>query len=241
MGLYRLDQTATLLTDGRVLIAGGQDGLAAFNSTEIYEPTQDRWVVAAPMATGRFGHMATLLANGAVLVAGGIGRGPAAQYSPIISLTGAEIYDPRVSRWSTIASTAEVEGHVRRTATLLRNGMVLVVGATGRSRPELYDPARDAWSSTGPSMDRYQHTATRLPDGRVLIAGGYGIQSLDSVLVYDPNGVAPLPRQPLIRRVIAAVLLSVLLLVAGTALSIPAVRQRVKSWRLHGKPEEWIT
>ncbi len=225
MAVYRLDQTATLLTDGRVLIAGGQD-VAAFNSTETYDPTQNRWAAAAPMATGQYEHSATLLANGDVLVVGNADKHP---NSPTIALTSCEIYQPRANRWSTVVNTAQV--HVGQTATLLRNGRVLVVGATSQSPPELYDPARNGWSSTGASMDRYNHTATRLTDGKVVIVGGYGIDSLSSVVVYDPTGLAPVPRKPVDPLVIAAALLTALLITAGVVLSLPAVRQRRKSWR----------
>jgi hypothetical protein len=221
---YRLDQAATLLADGRVLTTGGQrqDDFAIFNSTEIYDARQDRWVEAAPMVAGRVGHAATLLANGDVLVASGLGEEPNS-----------------LNRWSPVAGMAEV--HADQTATLLRNGMVLLIGARAQSRPELYDPARNRWSSTGPSMFRYKHTATRLHDGKVLIVGGYALESLDSVLIYDPTGVAPVSRQPLDPRLIAALLLAALLLVAGIALSFPAVRRRLKGWHRNGEPEDWIT
>jgi hypothetical protein len=132
------------------------------------------------------------------------------------------------------------EFHSAETATLLRNGMVLVVGATGQSRAEVYDLAHDRWFLTGPTMDRYQHTATRLPGGKVLIVGGYGIESLASVLVYDPEGVAPLPANPPDPRAIAALVLTALLVVAVASWSIPGVRRRVKGWRPPGESEEWI-
>jgi hypothetical protein len=233
----RLAQTATQLPDGRVLVTGGQDDFAVtLKSTEIYDAPHDRWVSAAPMAIARSGHVATLMANGDVLVAGGLGEEPSRL---TISLTSAEIYDPRTNLWVSVASMAEFR--VAVTATLLRNGMVLVVGASGQSRAELYDPAQDRWVRTGPSMDRYQHTATRLPDGKVLIVGGYGIESLASSLIYDPEGVAPAPKRPLDPRIIAALILIALLLVAGAGWSIPAVRQRVKRWRPPRESEDWIT
>ncbi len=238
MGVPRLDQSVTLLPDGSVLVAGGTDDrLAILKSTEIYDPTQDRWISAAPMGVARSGHVATLMANGDVLVVGSLGDDTNRFVNP--SLTSAEIYDPRTNMWVTVASLAEA--HDQETATVLRNGMVLVVGATGQSRPELYDLGNNRWSRTGPSMDRYRHTATRLPDGKVLIVGGYGIESLDSVLIYDPVGVAPAPARPPNPLVIAALLLMAVLLLAGTAWSMPAVRQRVKSWRPRGASEEWIT
>jgi hypothetical protein len=237
MGSSRLGQTATLLPDGRVLIAGGQDnGLAMFNSTEIYDAAQDRWISAAPMAVARSGHVATLMANGDVFVAGGLGVEPNALN---ISLNSAEIYDPVTNLWVTVAGMAGF--HAADTITLLRNGMLLLVGDTGQSRPELYDLALNRWSRTGPSMDRYQHTATALRDGKVLIVGGYGIDSLDSVLVYDPLGVAPAARVPPDPRIIAALLLTALIVLGAGAWSVPAVRLWAKRWRPQGQSEEWIT
>jgi len=236
MGASRLAQTATQLPDGRVLVTGGLDDQgAALKSTEIYDASQDRWISAAPMAVARSGHLATLIANGDVLVAGGLGEEPSRL---TISLTSAEIYDPRTNLWVSVVSMAEFRVGV--TATLLRSGMVLVLGASGQSRAELYDPAQDRWLRTGPSMIRYQHTATRLFNGKVLIVGGYGIESLSSVLIYDPLGVAPTPPMPPDPRVIAALIATFLIVLAGGAASVPAVRQRVKRWRPQGEPDEWI-
>jgi N-acetylneuraminic acid mutarotase len=235
MGFSRFDQTATRLADGRVLVAGGQGDAGILKSTEIYNATEDRWINAAPMGVPRFGHVATLLRNGDVFVAGGIGE--EANSLPI-TLTSGEVYDPRTNLWATVASMADVDAV--NTATPLRNGMVLVVGL-GQSQPELYDPARNVWSRTGPSMGGHQDTSTLLADGRVVLVGGYGSESFASVLVYDANGVAPVPRQPLDPRLIVAVVLAALLVVAGLALSIPAVRRRRKGLRPQDQPDEWIT
>jgi trimeric autotransporter adhesin len=233
MGNNRLGQTATLLADGRVLVAGGQDGVTTFRSTEIYNPTEDRWISAGPMGVGRWGHAAALLPNGDVFVVGGTGE---ESNPPSIALS-AEIYDPSTNLWVTVANMDGM--HFEPTATVLRDGRVLVVGATIQTRPELFDLARNLWSGTGLSMDRRRHTATLLADGKVLIAGGYG--TFDDALLYDPSAAGPALREPVDRRVVAALLAIALLLVAGTALSIPAVRQRLRSWRPRGEPEEWIT
>ena len=175
------------------------------------------------------------MANGDVFVAGGLGEEPS---HLTISLTSAEIYDPQTNVWVTAASMAEFR--VAVTATLLRNGMVLVVGASGQSRAELYDPEHNRWSLIGPSMNRYQHSATSLRDGKVVLVGGYGIESLSSVLIYDPQGVAPMPVRPPDPRVMGALLLTALLLVAAMGWSIPAVRGRVRQWRPPAESDEWI-
>jgi N-acetylneuraminic acid mutarotase len=236
MGQYRLDQTATRLTDGRVLIAGGQDGGNTFNSTEIYNAVDDRWISAAPMGARRDGQAAVLLPDGDVLVVGGTGEEPSA---PGVPLSSAELYDPNTNQWVTITGMAAV--HREHTATLLRTGAVLVVGSTAKSQPELYDLGGNAWSTTGSSMDRYQHTATLLLSGKVLIAGGYGIESLDSVLLYDPNGLGPPPRQAPDVGLIGEFLLVGLVAAASIALFIPAVRKRLRNWRSHPAQDEWIS
>jgi N-acetylneuraminic acid mutarotase len=237
MSLYRLDQTATLLRDGRVLVTGGQDGLMTVSSAEIYDPGQDRWSAAASMTTGRIAHAATLLSNGDVLVSGGVSRA-----APSVQSSAAEVYDPRVDRWSPVSSMAATRiGH---TATQLSNGKVLVVGNTGdtgQSRAEVYDPPRNVWSPVSGSMNRYRHTATRLSDGRILVIGGYGIESLNSVLLYDPSATPPVPRAPTNPLVVAGLLLAAFLVLTAAALSIPNVRRRLRASARAPKSEEWIT
>jgi N-acetylneuraminic acid mutarotase len=100
MAFNRLDQSSTLLADGRVLVAGGRGAVATFNSTEIYDPTTNRWISAAPMGARRYVHAATRLSNGDVLVVGGNGDDPSAL------LTSAETYDPGTNLWVTVAGMA---------------------------------------------------------------------------------------------------------------------------------------
>jgi N-acetylneuraminic acid mutarotase len=227
--------SATLLRDGRVLVAGGGDGFTP-SSAEIYNPNIDRWSVAASMTTNRAGHTATLLPSGNVLVTGGVAPDP--QTLVTVAASSAEVYDPRANRWSTIASMAEARDEY--TATPLSNGSVLVVGGTGQTRAEVYDPARNLWSTASATMNRYLHTATRLPDGRILVVGGYGLESLDSALLYDPSATAPVPSAPTNPLVVAGLLLAAFVLLAAGALSLPGVRRRLRDWRADGS-EEWIT
>ena len=233
----RVGQSATLLRDGRVLVAGGYDGSTTSSSAEIYDPNKDRWSAAASMTTNREGHTATLLPSGNVLVTGGVA--PDAQTLVTVApFSSAEVYDPRANRWSTIASMAEARDEY--TATLLSNGRLLVVGGTGQSRAEVYDPARNVWSTASATMNRYLHTATRLPDGTILVVGGYGLESLDSALLYDPSATAPVPRAPANPFVVIGLLLAAFVILAALALSIPDVRRRLRGWRGSGRSEEWI-
>jgi hypothetical protein len=189
----RFYHTATLLSDGRVLVAGGtgvrpQDfpypGLA---STELYDPATGNCTATGSLNAGRLLHTATLLLNGKVLVAGGW---PDHTHNGIMS--SAELYDPATGIWTaTIGMNVGRAGH---TATLLSNGKVMVVGAS-RGLPnssELYDPATGRWSFTGSTnTPRFgYHTATLLPNGLVLVAGGYdstGNHASPKAELYDPT------------------------------------------------------
>jgi N-acetylneuraminic acid mutarotase len=179
--------TATLLTNGMVLIAGGytiniyESGLPPelTSDTELYEydPAGDNgWSVPGNLNDYRAGHTATLLTNGQVLVAGG-------------GVSSAELYNPVTGVWTYTGSlVTERSDH---TATRLPNGKVLVAGGLNYNgskyvylaSAELYDPATGHWTATGSlAFARDGHTATLLPNGKVLVAGG-GVISAE---LYDP-------------------------------------------------------
>jgi large repetitive protein len=140
------------------------------------------------MDTARRSHTATLLPDGKVLVTGGTGH---VGGQPSAILGSAELYDRNSGAFT--ATGSMVEPRHTHTATLLPNGLVLVVGGTGTSSnlasAELYDPADGAFRPTGSmSTARVGHTATLLSDGRVLIAGGWagGLAELSSAELFDP-------------------------------------------------------
>jgi hypothetical protein len=185
MASGRMYQTATLLTDGRVLIAGGENENGTLASTEIYDPATNRFTAGALMGYARYSQTATLLQDGRVLMTGGA-----------TGLSSAEIYDPTKVKWAPAGlnavpasaspspgatPTAKPSGYMNswrsgQTATLLPDGRVLIVG--GQTLPQsadIYDPKIDRFTPTGyTNVDRFNHTATLLPppDGRVLIVGG---------------------------------------------------------------------
>jgi len=168
MDAGRRAPTATLLYDGKVLVAGGAGAKGALASAELYDPLRDAWSAAGAMTTPRRGHSATLLRDGAVLVVGGTdGRR---------ALASAELYRPASNRWSAVPRMAAARE--QHTATLLADGSVLVVGGFDGARAlasaERYDPARRAWSPAGRlAVARGAHTATGLADGSVFVAGGF--------------------------------------------------------------------
>jgi hypothetical protein len=141
------------------------------------------------MAKARAGHTATLLPDGTVLVVGGNGDG-----SEPGQLATAELFDPGSGRWTPTGSMAKARaGH---TATLLPDGTVLVVGGGGEDMPleggprsataEVYDPSSGKWTATGTMIEaRKGFTATLLPDGTVLVAGGDG--GYVAAELYDPR------------------------------------------------------
>jgi hypothetical protein len=169
----RTAHTATLLLDGRVLIAGG--GVAP---AELYDPTSQTFTATGSMTLGQDARSATLLANstlpnyGKVLMAGGgdqIGQ----------------LYDPAAGAFTVTGSM--VAPHLGQTATLLQNGQVLIAGGE-TATAELFNPSTGTFTATGSmTISRTGHSATLLPDGRVLIAGG--------VQDFGP-GTVPIPLGP---------------------------------------------
>ncbi|MCP4659069.1 MAG: hypothetical protein GY856_26980, partial [bacterium] len=167
----RVGHTATLLGSGKVLVVGGSSNNQVFRTCELYDPSTGTWSPTDSLAVGRFLHTATLLPSGEVLVAGGaIGHAAAAS----------ELYDPATGTWSGVGPLSE--DRFAHTANLLLDGRVLVTGG-GRqgglsfqgfsSVTEIYDPALREWSVVEEiEVERGFHTATLLPSGAVLLAGG---------------------------------------------------------------------
>jgi N-acetylneuraminic acid mutarotase len=176
----RAFHSATLLADGRVLVAGGHtfwgDAGGTLVSTELYDPVSDSWSRGPDMKTPRAQHAAVLLADGRLLAIGGtsgVGVGEASG-----EWRTAEIYDPSTNSWAYAASMQY--GRVLPSANLLPDGRVLVSGDDGINyrTAELYDPTRDRWSMVpNGGFGRAESATAQLRDGNVLVAGGIGEMS----------------------------------------------------------------
>jgi N-acetylneuraminic acid mutarotase len=171
----RDSHTATLLLNGKVLVAGGNDSNGTLKSSELYDPATEIWTSTGNLNISRAFHTATLLSDGKVLVAGGFTCAPPPQVCS--HLNSAELYDPNNGTWSNVGNLNTARDS--HTATLMSNGKVLVVGGildgsgATTNRAELYDPDSRTWSYTGNlKVDRGAHTATILPDSKILVAGG---------------------------------------------------------------------
>ena len=170
MGTPRSSHTATLLNNGKVLVAGGADTTGnEFATAELFDPTSGSFTPTGSMGTARQAHTATPLSNGKVLVMGGLdlnGNG----------LATAELFDPTSGSFAPTGRLETARG--RHTATLLKDGKVLVTGgvdANGNllATAELFDPTSGTFTSTGSmTIPRQSHTATVLTNGKVLVAGG---------------------------------------------------------------------
>jgi Kelch motif/Galactose oxidase, central domain len=182
----RSGHSATLLPDGKVLIAGGMRRNQDFyRSAELYDPATGKFQPAGEMSLARVGHAAVLLRSGKLLIAGGwIGHG---------CTDSAELYDPSTGKFTVIAKMTT--RRARPSATLLVNGDVLIAGGAERgdtpggiASAEVFHAATLTFEPVA-SMHygRISHTATLLGDGRVLIAGGRGDNVTAIAELYDPK------------------------------------------------------
>lgn len=198
----RSDHASVLLPDGRVLVSGGTDGSAVLKTSEVFDPSTEKWTAVAPMTSARRGHTMTVLSNNKVLVTGGF-DGKAA-------LATAEVYDPSSNLWT---ATLKPMALTRRfhTATELPDGNILIAG--GVVGPLITDDPRitevymlsgtnaggfdkhvfGSTANTGLALReaRQGHTATLVSGDRILFLGNSGNTNSGEAKLLDYNSVTP--------------------------------------------------
>jgi Kelch motif/Galactose oxidase, central domain len=193
----RTHHTAALLPDGRVLVAGGING-QPLATTAIFDPTANRWTAGESMGVPRRGALATRLRDGRIMVVGGLEfPGPAE--------AAAEIFNPTTGTWAAAGQSTQPLLRDGIALSLLKDGRVLVSGGMGSgdlgpgsTAGYVYDPQRDQWSATADMRQgRVDHTASLLPNGRVLVAGGRDAYTngtpLSSTEIFDVSAVSSQP------------------------------------------------
>jgi N-acetylneuraminic acid mutarotase len=185
--------TATLLPNGNIVVAGGENNNAVMSSTEVYSPTTSSWTNSGSLNVARSNASALLLPSGMVLVAGGC-------VSNCLGATtaSAELYNSVSGTWTSTSSMVKARTYF--SMVLLPSGKVLAAGgctglnANGCSgitaKAELFDPSTGKWTATGSmTAARGNLTATLLPSGKVLVAGGINSANnpIGSAELYDPS------------------------------------------------------
>ena len=204
MNTARQGHTATLLSNGKVLVAGGNNGTTALATAELYDRTTGTWAATGSFTGARQWHTAVQLnassnptTSGKVLIAGG--------RSGSASLYTAQLYSPSAGTWMAATNLNGSIGREQHTATLLPSGKVLVAGGVNGTSvlatAATYDPSSGAgtWTATTAPMPaaRKFHAATLISttnqqlNGKVLVTGGSnGSASQTSVYLYDPVQLA---------------------------------------------------
>jgi hypothetical protein len=182
----RYGHTSTLLNDGRVLIVGGFDTYSLISSpvttAEVFDPATGLFSLVGSPIVPRAYHTATLMADGTVLVSGGVNGVPdLSGGGSVPALATAEVYDPASDSFTPVADMSKPR--FSHTSILLPNGKVLIaggaqesvglIGTNAEATAELYDPSAHTFSPAATmTVARFGHTATLLPSGEVLVAGG---------------------------------------------------------------------
>lgn len=178
----REGQTATLLKDGRVLMAGGGGG-ELIARAELYDPKTGTFSETGSLNTARYKHTAGLLPDGRVLIAGG-----SDERDWNGTMNSAEIYDPHTGKFTPTSPLNESRFKLPDEAVRLSSGKLLIAG--GSKEVEVFDPASGKFMVAAGRMNDSWHflSETKLRDGSVLLAGGYpnGPEATAKTWIYRP-------------------------------------------------------
>lgn len=179
---------AVRLNDGRVLVAGGDNGWrGSYSSAKLFDPQSGTWSSTGLLNTARAYPAGALLPDGRVLVAGGHyseGYEDVADFDSGRDVAGrdlgsAEIYDPATGRWTVTGSLHVAGSFSDESVYALPDGRVLVGGAPA----EVYDPVAGTWAIAGDVVRRPGSASVVLEDGSLLVIGG-----TEEVLTSGPDG-----------------------------------------------------
>ena len=193
MNVARYSASLTTLADGRVLVVGGNDVLTNdVPSAELYDPATGQFTATtstvSPHESGTE-ISSTLLRDGRVFI-----LGCGSSWACSGGQWSADLYDPSTGQFTAVGQLPEAL--FIWTTTLLNDGRVLIAGGnlSAASVPSvpieggqgwgtlvpgpslIFDPATDMFAATGAMAGQFSlHTATLLPNGRVLLIEGYNI------------------------------------------------------------------
>lgn len=171
----RGQHTASLLPNGKIMVAGGTDGTVTLASAELLDPSTSTWVSAGTMTYSRSNHTATMMPNGNILVAGGYTQGVTTG-----SISGTDIYFPSENTW--VRTTPMNMARQSHSAVMIPRGpyggQILVIGGYSNDRylntMERYDPVSSSWTTLSTTLitKRSLHSTLMLHNGNILICGG---------------------------------------------------------------------
>ncbi|MCL5027816.1 MAG: T9SS type A sorting domain-containing protein [Bacteroidetes bacterium] len=177
MKTRRSSHSATLLKDGRVLVAGGGISPNSLSSCEIYDPVLNKWSNAAPMNIPRESHSAVLLPSGRVLVVGGLSK------NNLVPTKSCELYDPVQNRWEVVDSIQN--SSATEAAFIINNRELLLIGTNYQQQLvwEIYDYVEFKSKYVGYFNDgSFVNNKIQLQDGRILVSGGMKTQNYEAYL-----------------------------------------------------------
>jgi N-acetylneuraminic acid mutarotase len=193
MNNIRAGHAAVTLADGRVMVAGGTNNYTdlttaitnAVNTVEIWNPATNVWTNAPNLGGRRVVPALTLLGNGKVMVSGGVEV--TLLFGIPIGVTSTnktQLYTPSTNSWANGPNMPSGRAYHHESQVTLADGRVLMTGgvfvpdlvnalnATSIAAADIYNPTTNSWQATTMSRQRTGHSATRLPNGDVIVCGG---------------------------------------------------------------------